>query len=170
MVRRLSFAAALVAALAVAAPASAAPTAGAPGAGDPYLPLAGNGGIDVADYNLKLAYTPATQQLTGTATLTITATQDLSRFDLDLRGFTLGTVTVDGAPARIARDGQELIVTPAKPVLKGRTFTVVVPYAGKPQEVIDDDGSSEGWVLTDDGAAVVGEPQGSPAWYPASPG
>ena len=33
--------------------------------------------------------------------------------------------------------------------------------------VTDPDGSIEGWVPTDDGAFVVGEPQGSPAWYPA---
>jgi aminopeptidase N len=34
--------------------------------------------------------------------------------------------------------------------------------------VIDPDGSKEGWVVTDDGAFVVNEPQGSPGWYPAN--
>ena len=34
--------------------------------------------------------------------------------------------------------------------------------------VTDPDESIEGWVPTDDGAFVVGEPQGSPAWYPAN--
>ena len=32
----------------------------------------------------------------------------------------------------------------------------------------DPDQSIEGWVPTDDGAFVVGEPQGSPAWYPVN--
>jgi aminopeptidase N len=161
--------AATAAVLALAAPAAlAAPMPGDPGAGDPYFPLAGNGGIDVADYALALAYDPATRRLDGTATLTVKATQDLSRFDLDLRGFTLGTVTVDGAPAGVTRDGQELQITPAKPLRSGRTFTVVVPYAGTPQAVTDPDGSTEGWVVTEDGAAVVNEPQGSPAWYPVN--
>ena len=32
----------------------------------------------------------------------------------------------------------------------------------------DPDFSIEGWVPTDDGAFVVGEPQGSPAWYPVN--
>lgn len=32
----------------------------------------------------------------------------------------------------------------------------------------DPDGSIEGWVPTDDGAFVVGEPQGAPAWFPGN--
>src|SRR5215211_651360 len=98
---------ALGAALAFAAaatPAGAASTIGAAGVGDPFFPFAGNGGIDVSDYVLDLAYDPATRRLEGTATLRVTATQDLSRFDLDLRGFVVGAVTVDGAPARVLRD------------------------------------------------------------------
>jgi aminopeptidase N len=43
-----------------------------------------------------------------------------------------------------------------------------VEYRGEPTEVIDPDGSSEGWVPTADGAFVVNEPQGSPGWYPAN--
>lgn len=141
---------------------------GAPGAGDPFFPQAGNGGIDVQDYSLVLDYDPPSKRLSGTATLRIRATQDLSRFDLDLREFELGRVTVDGAPATVARDGQELIITPRRTLRKGAVFTVVVPYAGVPKTVIDPDGSPEGWVFTADGAVVVNEPQGSPGWYPAN--
>ena len=32
----------------------------------------------------------------------------------------------------------------------------------------DPDESIEGWVPTDDGAVVVGEPQGSPGWFPCN--
>jgi aminopeptidase N len=161
---------ALVASLAlVPATAAAAPgTVGPPGVGDPFFPLAGNGGIDVSDYGLDLAYEPSSRHLHGTATLQVVATQNLTRFDLDLRGFDLGTVTVDGAPAAVARDGQELEITPRQMIHEGDAFTVIVPYAGTPQTVVDPDGSSEGWVFTDDGAVVVGEPQGSPGWYPVN--
>ncbi|MFL6168782.1 MAG: M1 family metallopeptidase [Ornithinibacter sp.] len=170
MKRRLGTAVIAAATLmAVSLPASAADdTIGSAGVGDPFFPLAGNGGIDVVDYDLDLAYDPAATRLTGTATLTVRATSDLSRFDLDLRGFELGTVTVDGARATVARDGQELVITPARLLRRGSQFTVVVPYAGRPQTVIDPDGSAEGWVPTSDGAVVVGEPQGSPAWYPVN--
>src|SRR3954470_23504299 len=100
-------------ALALPASASAAFAPGSPGLGDPFLPLGGNGGYDVGHYALTLAYDPATNHLDGRARITATATQDLSRFDLDLRGYDLPGVSVNGAPASFTRDGQELIVTPA---------------------------------------------------------
>jgi hypothetical protein len=87
----LSFGAAalMLATLGVPAPAWAADgyTAGAPGLGDPFFPLAGNGGYDVSHYSLRFSYDPATRQLDGTATISAMATQNLSRFDLDLRAF-----------------------------------------------------------------------------------
>jgi aminopeptidase N len=143
-------------------------TIGAPGLGDPFFPLAGNGGYDVGHYSLQLAYDPGTTVLDGTATITATARQSLSRFDLDLRGFSIGSVRVDGRPASFSRNGQELQITPAGPLRSGRQFTVTVRYSGTPEVVTDPDGSIEGWVPTSDGAFVVGEPQGSPSWFPCN--
>ena len=65
--------------------AQAKPRPGAAGIGDPYFPKDGNGGYDVAHYGLNIAYTPKTRVLKGVATITATATQDLSRFNLDFR-------------------------------------------------------------------------------------
>ena len=96
------------------------------------------------------------------------ATQDLSRFDLDLRGLHVGKVTVDGTAAGFTRDGQELVITPAAGIRKGRGFEVAVDYDGHPNPIIDPDKSKDGWIPTDDGAFVVNEPQGSPSWYPAN--
>ena len=63
---------------------------GAPGAGDPYFPLQGNGGYDVRTYRLDLRLRPGQPTvLDGTAAILATATTALSRFDLDLRGFTV---------------------------------------------------------------------------------
>ncbi len=154
--------------LVFAGSAWAAFTPGSSGLGDPFFPLAGNGGYDVSHYGLNLSYEPAANQLAGTATITATATQDLSRFDLDLRSFTISRLEVDGRAAVFTRDGQELIVTPRSGIRSGTEFTVVVGYAGTPTVVTDPDQSIEGWVPTDDGAFVVGEPQGSPAWYPVN--
>jgi aminopeptidase N len=158
----------LALALVFAGSAWAAFTPGSPGLGDPFFPLAGNGGYNVLHYGLNLSYEPSTNQLTGTATITATATQDLSRFDLDLRGFSISRLAVDGRAATFTRDGQELIVTPRTGIRSGSELTVVVDYAGTPTVVTDPDFSIEGWVPTDDGAFVVGEPQGSPAWYPVN--
>jgi len=143
-------------------------TPGSSGLGDPFFPLVGNGGYDVQHYGLTLAYDPPSNQLTGTAEITAIATQNLSQFDLDLRGFAITRLDVNGAAARFTRDGQELVITPATGLLAGRNFTVVVGYQGTPTVVTDPDQSIEGWVPTDDGAVSVGEPQGSPGWFPCN--
>ena len=91
-----------------------------------------------------------------------------SRFDLDLRGFQISRLLVNGQAASFTRDGQELVITPVAGLPAGQAFTVVVDYAGEPSVITDPDGSIEGWVPTDDGAFVVEEPQGSPGWYPVN--
>jgi aminopeptidase N len=159
---------ALLLALAGASAAQAAFAPGTGGSGDPFFPLAGNGGYDVSHYGLTLDYTPATNRLVGTAVIAAAATQDLSSFDLDLRGFSVTRLLVNGRDASFARDGQELIVTPRAGIRAGTTFTTTVGYQGTPRVITDPDESIEGWVPTADGAFVVGEPQGSPAWYPVS--
>jgi aminopeptidase N len=159
---------AAVPAAGTAAAAPARPSPGAPGIGDPYFPLAGNGGYDVRSYVLDLRYDPATRRLDGTAAILATATQALSRFDLDLRDLAVSSVTVNGRRAAWTRSGQELVITPDRALGQHRPFLTVVRYGGVPGPVTDPDGSIEGWVPTDDGAFVVNEPQGSPAWFPAN--
>ena len=159
---------AVAALLLAAGPASAAPTTGGAGVGDPYFPLAGNGGYHVRHYGLTLRYDPASQRLDGQAVLTARATQRLTRFDLDLKGLTITALTVDRANAAYRRDGQELIVTPRRALAEGHDFRVAVTYHGTPRQVTDPDGSPDGWIRTDDGAFVAGEPQGAMTWFPAN--
>ncbi|GAA5018911.1 M1 family metallopeptidase [Kitasatospora paranensis] len=146
--------------------AAAAPTPGAPGIGDPYYPTYGNGGYDVSHYDIRLKYQPATDRLEGTTTILATATQDLSRFDLD---FALGVteVLVDGLPARYAATGeQELEITPAAPLAQGHRATIVVRYAGTPSTV-----SRYGftaWLRTPDGGVAAGEPEAAWWWFPSN--
>ena len=143
-------------------------TPGAPGAGDPYFPLSGNGGFDIGHYDLNIGYVPKTGQLTGHAVISATATQNLSRFDLDLSGLTVTSVSVNGRKATYTRSGQELVITPAKDLARGRGFSVDVAYGGVPQYVEDPDGSADGWIRTDTGAFVASEPQGAMTWFPAN--
>ncbi|MFE2279509.1 M1 family metallopeptidase [Streptomyces sp. NPDC059454] len=146
--------------------AGAGGAAGRPGVGDPYFPKAGNGGYDVGHYALDLAYDPGAHRLTGTATITARATEDLSALNLDLKGLDVEEVTVDGAAARWSRAGQELTVRPREAV--DGTFRVTVRYSGAPLTLTDPDGSQEGWLRTADGALALGEPVGSMAWFPGS--
>ncbi|MCH0567981.1 M1 family metallopeptidase [Streptomyces sp. MUM 136J] len=143
-------------------------TPGGTGVRDPYFPKAGNGGYDVGHYALDLTYDPARHHLTGTAEITAKAAEDLSAFDLDLKGLTVEAVTVEGSPARFHRAGQELTVRPRRDLDRGETFRVTVRYAGTPLTLTDPDGSQEGWLRTADGALALGEPTGSMTWYPGN--
>jgi aminopeptidase N len=156
--------------LAAAAPASAERyVVGSPGAGDPFFPAAGNGGYDVRHYSLSLDYDRVTNVLHGRATIFAAATENLERFNLDLRDFyRITRVHVNGRRAAFAHAGQELSIDPRPRLRRGRHFAVTVAYEGAPQAVVDPDGSLEGWVPTDDGAFVVGEPQGAPGWFPVN--
>jgi aminopeptidase N len=168
---RVTAAAVVTAALIAAAPTTASQpfTAGSAGLDDPFFPLAGNGGYDVRHYSLDLDYQRAANQLDARAIIVAKAEQNLSSFNLDLRGFTITDVEVNGRDATFARSGEhELTVTPRRGLRSGLPFFVKVEYEGMPALIIDPDGTSEGWVPTSDGAFVVNEPQGSPGWYPAN--
>ncbi len=125
-------AALLAVALAACGPGSGAEGAGDDGAGDPYFPKAGNGGYDVAHYDLVLAYDPAGRRLTGTATIDARVTEDLTALNLDLQGLDVDAVTVDGVRARFGREGQELTVRPRRALDRGAHVRVVVRYSGRP--------------------------------------
>jgi hypothetical protein len=140
---------------------------GAAGVGDPYFPLDGNGGYDAQHYDLDVGYDPPTDTLTGIATLTARATQDLSRFDLDLVGLTVRSITVNGRAATWRRSGQELVVTPARGLRKGARFSVRVGYDGVPAANADETGLS-GFVHEDDGQIITGEPHVAASWFPVN--
>jgi aminopeptidase N len=139
-------------------------TPGAAGAGDPYFPRAGNGGYDVGHYDLAVRYQPRLGRLHGRATISATATQDLSRFDLDLSGLSVSWVLVDGRAATWSRSGGELVVTPPAGLTRGSEFTTVVRYAGVPKRLPD----GSGFVRTRDGAVVAGQPQVAATWFPVN--
>ena len=147
--------------------ASKEPGAGHRSIGDSLFPQIGNGGYDALHYALDLGYDPATDVLNGRSTMTARATQSLTEFSMDLQGFTVAGVSVNGRSSAFSRDGTKLIVDPKQGTLpRGRSFTVAVAYSGVPQPITDPDGSQEGWFATDDGAFVVGEPIGSQGWFP----
>ena len=179
MLRRSSRWVALAAGLTAVVPLAAVPTAtastgsgaytpGSAGLGDPYFPLAGNGGYDVAHYAIRLRFTPKTRHLAATTTITATATKNLSRFDLDFSGPAISEVTVNGRRASYARKGQELVVTPRRGLPAGKGFTVEVTYAGRPKAVKDEALGVAGWIDTGDGAVVGAEPDGARSWFPAN--
>lgn len=172
--RVLPLAVAAVAAVALAPAASAdslAFTRGAPGLGDPYFPLQGNGGYDAQHYGLDISYVPDTDRLDGTVAMTARATQNLSRFDMDLRNLKASSVRVDGRSASFTQEGQELQITPSKGLRKGHRFVATVRYGGIPKTIVGSPivfGSPYGFLHTPDGAFVGGEPDGPSTWFPVN--
>ncbi|MGK5641546.1 M1 family metallopeptidase [Streptomyces sp. URMC 126] len=160
-------AAAAAAFLLLAVPASAADgTPGAPGLGDSYYPDAGNGGYDVSHYDLRLKYQPKTDRLEGTATVTATTTQALSRFNLDLL-LDVSEVLVNGKKAAFRKTGtHELEITPGTPLPQGKHITVVVRYSGTPSAVKV--GGSSAWQRTPDGGIAAQEPESAAWWFPSN--
>lgn len=182
MYRRRFAAVAIASALVVAAacagddvvtpapPAPMHPAPGASGAGDPYYPDDGNGGFDALGYQVDIGYDPPTGHLDGDTTVTAEATQDLSRFDLDLRGLNVHSVEVDGKPVPFSREKAfELVITPAAPIRAGTTFRTRVRYGGEPGMTTHGSGSEDGWARSADGGAfMVGEPHSAAFWYPVN--
>ncbi|TKG73671.1 M1 family metallopeptidase [Prauserella endophytica] len=152
----------------LATTASAAPAPGDPGLGDPYYPGAGNGGYDVAHYDIRLTYQPDTDQLAGTTTILATTTQELSSLNLDF-GLKVNSVRVNNQPARFAKDPDdftELVVTPRRPLAKNQFVTVVVTYADVPSKVTID--GYQAWKKTPTGALAVDQPTIAEWWYPSN--
>jgi hypothetical protein len=140
---------------------------GAPGLGDPYFPLDGNGGYDARHYLLDLSYDPSADLLEGTATITAEATQDLAAFNLDLDGLTVRSVAVDGDAAAWTRSAGELTVTPRRGIREGQHFSTEVAYGGTPEAINAAFGTS-GFLHTDDGAVVAGQPHVAATWFPVN--
>jgi aminopeptidase N len=133
---------------------------GASGIGDPYYPQAGNGGYDVESYRLSVTYNLDSHELVGHELITATATQNLSRFDLDFGVLTIGEMLVNGTRAGWQRTGPtELAVTPAKGLPRATRFLVEISYRGKP------DAPGDGFAATGSGAVAAGEPESATSWY-----
>lgn len=137
------------------------------GIGDPYFPRSGDGGYNVASYDIQFHYEPATDRLQGQTTIVAWANEELSRFELDLR-LPASAVLVDDRPAAIHQDGDKVRVIPAVPVRAGASMTVRVDYAGVPSAVPGRNCGSSPWLHSADGAVAVGEPDIASWWYPGN--
>lgn len=140
------------------------------GAGDPYYPTDGNGGYDVAAYYVSISYDPPSKELTGRTVVTATASEDLTKFNLDLQGLEVSSVTVGATDAKFSRSGEhELVITPAEPVATGTTFETTVTYSGVPESAESGSLGENGWQLSSSGGAfAAGEPHSATSWYPAN--
>ncbi|MFB6891491.1 M1 family metallopeptidase [Kitasatospora sp. NPDC056327] len=159
----------LAAALALAAvaltpvPATAGGTRG-PGTGDPVFPSLGTTAYDALAYDLAFTYRPATRTVDGTTVLTARALTALPDLELDALGLDVHAVRVDGRPAGFRTHGEKLTVVPARPVRAGAPVRVEVEYSADPRAALP----HTGWVVTADGFAVAGQPDGAHTVFPCN--
>jgi aminopeptidase N len=140
-------------------------TKGEAGLGDPYYPEAGNSGYDVAKYQISVSWDPASGTLTGSTTISARATESLESFYFDLALPATG-VSVNGQPATFERRGfGDVEVKPTAAVTGGSDFSVVVDYAGRPDDI---EGDAKPWYTTEAEVSALGEPESSAWWFPAN--
>ncbi|WP_375003445.1 M1 family metallopeptidase [Gordonia sp. PS3] len=133
---------------------------------DPYLPRNGNLGYRVSRYDLHLEYRVSSNRLSGTAVITASSYQQLSRFSLDLAtGMRVDRVTVNDRRARFSHRLGKLSITPPAPVPPGGALTVEVRYRGSPRPIRGPFGDV-GWEELDNGSLCANQPNGAPSWFP----
>ncbi|WP_369250885.1 M1 family metallopeptidase [Streptomyces sp. R41] len=140
---------------------------GTPGAetlGDPVFPALGNDGYRVTAYHLDFSYDATTRLVDATATLTLCATQDLSRFSLDALGLDIRAVRVGGRPATFEQVDEKLRVTPDRTLPEQARVKVCVDYTADPGKAL----AHTAWVPTPDGFAVCPQPNSAHTVFPCN--
>ena len=143
---------------------------GAAGTGDPYFPTYGNGGYDVAGYDLKLRYDPKTGRLDGTATITATATA--GSVQSELRPGHPDREQGHHRRARRRRAGptsNELVVTPAAGIVNGPG----VHRRRRLRRGAEGARTTRRWASAagcgpPDGGFALGQPESASTWFPVN--
>ncbi|RPF36792.1 M1 family metallopeptidase [Streptomyces sp. TLI_185] len=162
---RLKATALLASAVSVCLLAASSPPAPL-GIGDRLYPDLGNPGYDVQSYNLSFTY-PGTNSkpLQAVTTINASTTTDLARLNLDFAHGKVESVQVNGEPATFTSAGDDLVVTPARPLPRGTWTRITVRHSSDPQAAKDQDG---GWVRTEDGLAMANQADAAHLVFPCS--
>ena len=152
-------------------PAIAQLARAASGVGDPYLPQAGGAGYDVEHYDVRVSAVTLDKELSGVATVTAVALQDLDEFHLDL-SLTARAVLVNQVPATFVQTRDDLAITAPRPqpaapaIASGTRFTVTVTYDGDPSRW--DLLGARSYYWAGDEMVIAGEPLSASLWYPSN--
>ncbi|MET7288789.1 M1 family metallopeptidase [Streptomyces sp. NPDC005573] len=136
------------------------------GVGDRLFPYLGNPGYDVASYDLSFTYTGANDKpLQAVTTIDAWTTASLDRLNLDFAHGTVQSVEVDGRPAEFTGAGEDLVVTPARPLARGTWTRITVRHTSDPVAAEGQDG---GWVRTTDGLAMANQADAAHLVFPCN--
>jgi aminopeptidase N len=136
---------------------------------DSLYPEVGDPGVDALHYDLALGWTPETDTLVATETLTFRSTETDDDFQLDFSEvLDISEITVDGTTTAFVRDGKDLFVHAQ--VREDQRYEVVIEYSGTPEPVDvpvqRSDFSQTGFTIDDDHQVwTMQEPWGAFSWY-----
>ena len=138
------------------------------GVGDELFPGLGNPGVDVSNYDLQLAFDPATDVLRATVAIDLTLTTARQAITLDADGPEIDSVSVNDHAVTFVQDDPELRFSLPGGGHAGDHLRVTVVYHLSPQPRASIVGLSNGWFNTTGGAYVLNEPDAAHTWLPCN--
>lgn len=156
--------AALLAAASLTLVAAVVPTPKALGIGDPLFPELGNPGYDVLSYDLSFAYKDNRTPLDAVTVIDARSLTRLESVNLDFTHGKVASAEVNGEPARFTSVGEDLVLTPARPVEQGAPLHITVRHTSDPRGRAADGG----WVVTDDGLAMANQADAAHRVFPCN--
>lgn len=155
--------AALLAAASLSLVAAVVPVPKALGIGDPLFPELGNPGYDVLSYDLSFAYKDNRTPLDAVTVIDARTLERLDTVNLDFTHGKVASAEVNGEPATFASVGEDLVLTPARPVERGAPLHVTIRHTSDPRGRGDG-----GWVVTDDGLAMANQADAAHRVFPCN--
>lgn len=155
--------AALLAAASLTLVAAVLPPPTPLGIGDRLFPELGNPGYDVLSYDLSFAYKDNLSPLDAVTVIDARALEPLERINLDFTHGKVASVEVNGEPARFESVGEDLVLTPARPVAERMPLRITVRHTSDPRGRGDG-----GWVPTEDGLAMANQADAAHRVFPCN--
>lgn len=155
--------AALLAAASLSLVAAVVPPPKALGIGDALFPELGNPGYDVLSYDLSFAYKDNNSPLDAVTVIDARSLTRLETVNLDFTHGKVASAEVNGEPADFASVGEDLVLTPARPVEPDLPLHITVRHTSDPRGRGDG-----GWVVTDDGLAMANQADAAHRVFPCN--
>ncbi|MER6779317.1 MULTISPECIES: M1 family metallopeptidase [unclassified Streptomyces] len=155
--------AALLAAASLTLVAAVLPPPEPLGIGDALFPELGNPGYDVLSYDLSFTYKDNKSPLDAITVIDARALEALERINLDFSHGTVASVRVNGEPAQFENAGEDLVLTPARPVAANVPLHIEIRHTSDPRGIADG-----GWLPTEDGLAMANQADAAHRVFPCN--
>ncbi|MDJ0381910.1 M1 family metallopeptidase [Streptomyces sp. G-G2] len=133
------------------------------GVGDRLFPDLGNPGYDVRSYDLSFTYKDNSSPLDAVTVIDARATTALERVNLDFTRGKVLSAEINDRPAQFVSVGEDLVLTPERPVAAEETLRITVHHTSDPRG-----GGDGGWVPTSDGLVMANQADAAHRVFPCN--